>query len=121
MAYWFAAHLVLILHLGFVCFVVLGGFLAWRWRWIVFLHIPAVLWSALIEFRGWICPLTPLEQRFRQAAGEAGYAGGFVEHYILPVLYPSALTRDIQLLLGICVVVINLAAYGWLIVRRGMR
>jgi hypothetical protein len=121
MSYWIAAQLVLILHLGFVCFVVLGGFLVRRWWWMLFVHIPAALWGALIEFQGWICPLTPLEHWFLEAAGKAGYAGGFIDHYFLPVLYPSALTRDIQLLLGIFVIVINLVAYGWLLVRHRTR
>jgi len=115
MAYWIAAQLAVALHLGFICFVVLGGCMVWRWRWVSFLHIPAALWGALIEFRGWICPLTPLELWLRKAAGQAGYSGGFIEHYLLPVLYPSALSREIQILLGISVVVINITAYGWLI------
>lgn len=121
MTCWVAAQVVLVLHLGFVCFVVLGGFLVWRWRWVMFLHIPAALWGALIEFQGWFCPLTPLEQWFRQAAGHAGYTGGFIEHYLPLVLYPSALTREIQMFLGACVFVINIAAYGWLIVRHHRR
>jgi len=121
MTYWLAAQLVVILHAGFVCFVVLGGCLAWRWRWVLFLHIPAVLWGALIEFRGWICPLTPLEQWLRRAAGQAGYSGGFIEHYLLPVLYPSALSREMQVFLGTCVVVINIVVYGWLIIRSRRR
>jgi len=117
MWYWIAAHLVVVLHLGFVCFVVLGGFMVWRWQWILFLHIPAALWGALIEFQGWVCPLTPLEQQLRQEAGQAGYSGGFIEHYLLPVLYPSSLSREVQMFLGTCVVVINAAAYGWLVSR----
>jgi len=121
MAYWLAAQLVVILHAGFVCFVVLGGCLAWRWRWVLFLHIPAILWGALIEFRGWICPLTPLEQWLRRAAGQAGYSGGFIEHYLLPVLYPSVLSREMQVFLGTCVVVINIVVYGWLIIRSRRR
>ncbi len=118
---WIAAQMTVILHLGFVCFVVLGGFMAWRWRWTVFLHIPAALWGAIIEFQGWICPLTPLEQRLRQAAGQAGYSGGFIEHYLLPLLYPSSLSREAQIFLGTCVFVINIAVYGWLIVQRHRR
>ena len=78
---------------------------------------PAVLWGALIEFRGWICPLTPWEQRLRLAAGEAGYSGGFVEHYLLPVLYPAGLDRRAQIVLGTLVLAINVTLYGWLWLR----
>ncbi len=121
MAYWVAAQLVVVLHIMFVCFVVLGGFLVWRRRWILFLHIPAVVWGVLIEFRGWICPLTPLEQWLRRAAGQAGYSGGFIEYYLLPLLYPDVLSRGVQIVLGMGVVVINVAAYGWLVVRSRTR
>ena len=92
--------------------VIIGGFLVVKWRWLVFLHLPAAVWGALIEFQGWLCPLTPLEQRFRQAAGEEGYSGGFIEHYVLPVIYPQALPADIQVTLGVFVVLINLIAYA---------
>jgi hypothetical protein len=109
------------LHLGFVLFVVCGGLLAFRWRWIPWVHLPAAVWGALIEFAGWICPLTYLEVDLRQRAGEAGYRGGFVEHYLLPVLYPGALTREVQVGLGIFVVVLNLAVYGWWIQTQRMR
>jgi hypothetical protein len=107
-------------HFGFIAFVVVGGFLAWRWRWLVWLHLPAVVWGALIEFAGWICPLTPWEVALRRAAGQAGYEGGFMEHYLIPIIYPGALTRTIQVGLGTLVVGINLLAYaGW--VRHGRR
>jgi uncharacterized membrane protein YhhN len=103
------------IHFLFVAFVVGGGFLAWRWRRIAWVHIPVAIWGALIEFAGWICPLTPLENSLRRAAGDAGYAGGFIEHYVIPVVYPAGLTRGIQLSLGIGVVVINVIAYGGLV------
>lgn len=112
-----AADLLVVAHLAFICFVVLGGLLALKWRRVAFVHIPAAVWGALTEFQGWLCPLTPLEQYFRTAAGEAGYAGSFIEHYLLPVIYPAGLTRDLQLQLGIFVVVINAAIYGWLLAR----
>lgn len=115
-----AADLVVLIHLGFVLFVVLGGFLALQWRWMPWLHLPAAVWGALIEFAGWICPLTPWENALRRAAGEAGYAGGFVEHYLLPVLYPAGLTREIQLVLGALVIAVNLLAYA-LVIRRGRK
>jgi hypothetical protein len=105
------ADLTVAAHLGFVLFVVLGGLLVMRWRWVAYLHIPAALWGAAIELAGGICPLTPLENSLRRQAGSAGYSGGFVEHYILPVLYPSALTRHIQVVLGVLVILVNVAAY----------
>jgi hypothetical protein len=106
---------LVLLHLGFIIFVVIGGFLVVKWRWLLFLHLPAAVWGALIEFQGRLCPLTPLEQRLRQAAGEKGYSGGFIEHYVLPVIYPEALTVDIQMALGGFVIFINLIAYAWVL------
>ena len=117
MLYRLAADAVVLLHLGFVLFVIAGALLAFRWRWIVLLHLPAVAWAALLEFRGWLCPLTPLELRLRAAGGQAGYSGGFVEQYILPVLYPAELDSSMQLALGSLVIVINVALYGWLLWR----
>jgi uncharacterized protein DUF2784 len=109
------------LHFIFVLFVVLGGLLALRWPRVVYFHIPAAVWGAAIEFAGWVCPLTPLEHWLRVQAGGAGYSGGFVEHYILPLLYPSALTRTIQVLLGLSVLAVNVAIYGYLIKRRRVK
>ena len=106
------ADLVLLLHVGFVIFVVLGGFLAIRWRWLPWLHLPAALWGSALEFGGWICPLTPLENWLRQASGAAGYTGGFIEHYGLSLLYPEGLTSQIQLCLGLSVILINGIAYA---------
>ncbi|MGH8495280.1 MAG: DUF2784 domain-containing protein [Gammaproteobacteria bacterium] len=106
------ANAVVLLHLGFVLFVVLGGFLVLRWPWLVWLHLPAAAWGALIEFAGWVCPLTPLELWLRRAAGEVGYTGGFIEHYLLPLLYPAALTREVQIVLGLGVLAVNLVAYA---------
>jgi len=112
-----AADLLLIIHLGFVCFVVAGGLLVMKWPRLVMLHLPAVAWGALVEFQGWLCPLTPWEQQLRLAAGQAGYHGGFVERYLLPVLYPPGLEHNTQLLLGSMVIAINVVIYGWLILR----
>jgi len=112
------ADLVVGLHFVFVVFVVVGGLLVLRWPKLAYLHIPAVVYGAAIEFAGWICPLTPLENSLRRQAGEAGYSTGFVEHYLLPVLYPSALTRDIQVLLGVVVIGINLSIYIHVFRRR---
>ena len=111
------ADLIVLLHFAFVVFVVLGGLLALRWPRIAWLHVPAVIWGALIEFTGWICPLTPLENRLRRAAGEAGYQGDFIAHYILPALYPDGLTRSDQLVLGGIALALNIAIYTAVIVR----
>ena len=117
MLYRILADAVVILHFAFVLFVVLGGLLALRWPRAAWFHLPAAVWGAGIEFLGGICPLTPLEIRLRRLGGEAGYTGGFVEHYILPVLYPEALTRDIQYILGGIVIALNLFVYG-IVLRR---
>jgi len=114
MIYWFTANLVVVLHLGFICFVIFGGLLTLKWRWIVFLHVPAAVWGALIEYQGWLCPLTPLELKLRRVSGQSGYSSGFIEHYLLPILYPDYLNQDIQVILGSMVVVINLGIYAWL-------
>ncbi len=106
-----AADAVVALHLGFILFVVAGGILTWRWPRVAWLHLPAALWGCLIEFSGWICPLTPLENHWRVLAGQQGYRGGFVEHYIIPIVYPAQLTRGIQILLGAAVLLLNVAAY----------
>lgn len=117
MLYRILADAVVVLHFAFVLFVVLGGLFALRWPRAAWLHLPAAVWGAGIEFLGGICPLTPLEIRLRRLGGEAGYSGGFVEHYILPVLYPEALTRDIQYILGGIVIALNLLVYG-IVLRR---
>ena len=114
----FLADLVVLAHFLFVLFVVLGGLLVLRWPRVAYLHLPVAAYGALIELVGWICPLTPLEKRLREQAGLAGYEGGFVEHYILPVLYPSGLNRGVQLMLGALVIGINVVIYGHIIRRR---
>jgi hypothetical protein len=110
---------VLVLHLGFVLFVALGGLLALRWPRIAWIHIPAAIWGAAIEFGGWICPLTPIENDLRARAGESPYTGDFVARYLLPVIYPEGLTRDAQIVLGLGVVLLNTGIY--FIVFRGQR
>ena len=112
-----AADLLVVLHFGFILFVVFGALLAFRWRWVILLHIPAAAWGALIEFQDWTCPLTPWENHFRKLAGEEGFTGGFIEHYLLSVIYPGGLTRTVQIVLGTAVLAVNLGVYGWLIVR----
>jgi hypothetical protein len=111
MSYRAAADAILVVHLAFVLFVVLGALLILRWPRLAWLHIPAVVWAAFIEFSATICPLTPLEVSLRQQAGQAGYAGGFVDHYVGSLLYPEGLTRETQTALGAVVVAINAAIY----------
>ena len=118
MSYQLSADLVLILHLAFVLFVLLGGFLLLRWPKLVWLHLAAVTWGALIEFIGFVCPLTPLEVNLRRLGGQAGYEGDFVQHYITASLYPSGLTRKMQIGLGISVLVLNMLIYGYWIAHR---
>jgi hypothetical protein len=105
------ADLVLIVHLAFVVFVLWGGLLVLKWRWIAWLHLPAAVWGAVVEFTGWICPLTPLENWLREQGGEVSYRSDFIAEHLLPLLYPEELTRDLQLLLGTGVVVLNAAVY----------
>lgn len=107
------AILVVVVHLLFVLYAVLGGFLVRRARWTAWIHIPVVLWAAGIELTGGICPLTPLENQLRARAGASGYSPGFLEHYLLPALYPDRMTRPVQVLLGVLVLVINCAAYAF--------
>lgn len=116
----FLANSLVVLHLFFILFVVAGGLLAlrWRWRWIPYLHLPAVLWGAYIEFYNVVCPLTPFEQHLRQEAGQTGYSGGFIEHYLIPIIYPPGLEAWHQILLGVLVVIINVIIYGYVILYR---
>lgn len=120
MLYRLAADGVLVLHAAFVLFVVLGGLLVLRRPRLAWVHLPAAAWGAAIEFWGWICPLTPLEQALRRRGGEAGYTGGFVEHYVVALLYPQGLTRGLQLAIGLFVLAVNLAVYAW-VWRRARR
>jgi hypothetical protein len=118
MIYRLLADLVLILHAGFVVFVMLGAFLVLRWPRIAWIHVPVVLWGAGIEFLGGICPLTPLENHLRRLSGELGYPGGFIDHYVVSLLYPDGLTRPIQIAIGTLVLVVNIAVYAWALRRR---
>jgi len=111
------ADLLLLIHGGFVLFVIAGGLLVLRWPRVAWVHLPAALWGAGIEFTGRICPLTPIEQAWRRAAGEAAYQGGFIEHYVTAALYPAGLTRTIQLVLGAIVLAVNAWIY-WTLWRR---
>ena len=114
------ANAVVVVHGLFIVFVLLGGFLAWRWRWVAWLHVPAAAWGVLIEYLGWVCPLTPLENHFRAKAGLEGYSGGFIEHYLVPLIYPVGLTPARQAVLGTLALAVNLLAYGALL-RRALK
>ena len=114
------ADAVVLFHGAFVAFVLLGGFLALRWPRLRWIHFPAAVWGVLIEYAGWVCPLTPLENLLRERAGEAGYAGGFVEHHVLPVLYPGDLPSSARWVLGTIALAVNVVAYAlmWRRTRR---
>ncbi len=108
------ADLVLITHAVFILFVVFGALLVIRWKHLIWIHLPCVIWGVLLEFRGWICPLTYLENYLRRAAGADGYSGDFIAHYLIPIVYPPGLTTTLQIFLGIAVLVINLAVYSYI-------
>jgi len=113
MIYLMLADLLVVVHLLFIIFALFGGLLLIFRGYLVFVHLPAAIWAALISFKGWICPLTPLENYLRGIAGNEGYVGGFVAHYLLPVIYPVSLTPNIQIILGIFVVLINIGIYSF--------
>jgi hypothetical protein len=118
MFYQILADLVVIVHLLFIIFALLGGLLLLLRGYLVFIHVPAAIWAALISFKGWICPLTPLENCLRSTAGAEGYTGGFVEHYLIPLIYPVGLTLKIQIIFGIFVVLINIGIYAFVYYKR---
>jgi hypothetical protein len=111
------ADALVTVHFGFTAFVILGGFLTWRWPWLAFLHLPALAWGCWVEVSHSICPLTPLENHFRHLGGEAGYTGGFLAHYLVRLLYPPGLTWHIQWVLAAALIALNAIAY-WGFVRR---
>lgn len=120
MLYRLAADAVVLLHLGFILFVLLGGLLVLRWPRLAWLHVPAAVWGMAVEFLHLYCPLTPLENHFRALAGDHGYSGGFIEHYLIPLIYPAGLTEATQVVLGLIVAAVNLPPY-LLLLRRVLR
>jgi hypothetical protein len=118
MFYRLSADLVLLVHLAFVLFVALGGLLVLRRPRLMWLHLPAVVWGVMSEFLGVVCPLTPLETLLREIGGETGYEGDFIAHYITSLLYPSGLTREIQIALGLGALLLNAAIYGYWLFRK---
>ncbi|KXB29007.1 hypothetical protein AT959_19495 [Dechloromonas denitrificans] len=117
MLYRLAAETVLLLHLAFIVFVILGAAGAARWPWLPLIHLPAAAWGVFVELTGRLCPLTTAENYLRLKAGEAGYSESFIEHYLLAIIYPTGLTREIQFALAAVVFVINAAIYAWLFCR----
>ena len=118
MGYRLAADLTLVLHLLFIIFILFGGLLCLhriRWAW---LHLPAMVWGVWVEWASWICPLTPLENHLRQAGNAEAYSGGFIDHYIVPIVYPPGLTRQTQVVLGVLILVINFAIYFQFLTRK---
>src|SRR5438105_5502374 len=109
MVFKLAANALALIHLAFILFVVLGGLLLLRWPKLMWIHIPAAVWGALIEFAGWYCPLTSIENHLLRRAGEAGYSGGFVAHYVFRLIYPSGLTRGIEIAIGVFVLAVNVS------------
>ena len=121
MAYRLQADMLVLVHFAFILFVLFGGFIVlWR-RWVAWLHLSFAAWGTLVEFNSWVCPLTPWENALRAKAGESGYGGGFVEHYLVPLIYPIGLTPRIQVLLGFIVLAMNLAIYAYVLTRLRIR
>jgi hypothetical protein len=115
----FFADAIVVVHLMFVIYAIFGGVLVLRWKYTVYSHVPALLWGIAVEANGWICPLTPLENELRARAGLAGYTGGFVEHYLLPVLYLDNLTRYDQYVLAALLILVNVVVYAFVIRKHG--
>ena len=118
MIYQLIADLVVAIHFAFIVFVLLGGLLLYRWRWVIWLHLPSVIWGVMIVFVGWICPLTPLENMLREAAGAEASQETFIEHYLMPIIYPSGLHRESFIAMAAVVIMINLIVYALVFIRR---
>ena len=121
MIYSFLADLLVLFHLVFILYVIAGALLIFKWPKTLWLHLPACFWGMTVEFTGWICPLTPWEIRLRRLAGEEGYTGSFIEHYLIPIIYPSGLTREVQMVLGGTVLIVNLSLYTLILIKRRNR
>lgn len=111
------ADFIVTFHLAFIVFAVAGGLLVLRWRWLMFVHLPAVAWAVVVELMHWPCPLTRWENYFRNRYGDGGYEGGFIDHYLIPIIYPAGLTEGIQIAIGVGVFVINTVVYGFVFLR----
>lgn len=118
MLYEVLADIMVVMHAAFIVFVVFGGMLVWRWRRVIWLHVPAMIWGVIVSITPLLCPLTPWENHLRRLAGDGGYDGGFIEHYLMPLIYPAGLTLEIQFLLAAFVILVNAAIYGRLFLGR---
>ena len=121
MIYSFLADLLVVFHLVFILYVIAGALLIFKWKKTLWLHLPSCFWGMTVEFTGWICPLTPWEIQLRRLAGEEGYTGSFIEHYLIPIIYPSGLTREVQMVLGGTVLIVNLSLYTLILINRRKR
>ena len=121
MIYSFLADLLVVFHLVFILYVIAGALLIFKWPKTLWLHLPSCFWGITVELTGWICPLTPLEIQLRILAGEEGYTGSFIEQYLIPIIYPSGLTREVQMLLGGTVLIVNLSLYTLILIKRRNR
>lgn len=118
MLYRLSADAVLLFHLAFIVFALLGAAMAVRWRWVPLVHLPVSAWAIFVELTGRSCPLTYLENSLRIKAGQSGYSESFIEHYLLAIIYPAGLTREIQFVLAAVVIIVNIAIYSWLFMRK---
>jgi hypothetical protein len=118
MIYSFLADLLVVFHLVFILYVIAGALLIFKWTKTLWLHLPSCFWGMTVEFTGWICPLTPWEIQLRRLAGEEGYTGSFIEHYLIPVIYPSGLTREVQMVLGGTDLIVNLSLYTLILIKK---
>ena len=121
MIYSFLADLLMVLHLVFILYVIAGALLIFKWPKTLLLHLPACFWGMTVEFIGWICPLTPWEIQLRRLGGEEGYTGSFIEHYLIPIIYPSGLTREVQMVVGGTVLIVNLSLYNLNLIKKRKR
>ena len=121
MIYSFLADLLVVFHLVFILYVMAGALLIFKWPKTLWLHLPSCFWGMTVEFSGGICPLTPWEIQLRRLAGEEGYTGSFIEHYLISIIYPSGLTREVQMVLGGSVLIVNLSLYTLILIKRGKR
>ena len=121
MIYSFLADLLVVFHLVFILYVMAGALLIFKWPKTLWLNMPACFWGMTVEITGWICPLTPWEIQLRRLAGEEGYTGSFIEHYLIPIIYPSGLTREVQMVLGGTVLIVNLCLYTLILIKKRKR
>ena len=111
------ADMVLLLHVAFILFALSGGLIILWKRWVIWIHLPVLLWASVVNLAGWTCPLTPLENALRALAGQVGYEGGFVEHYVVPLVYPDVMFRDLEMVSGLAVLACNVLTYAFVIHR----